>query len=186
MFFSTPSPLSLRHGGLTRLHSGNSPVQDPRTHAAFTKVSASRPRCLFSGLLERGNTSQSLNPLEAAEVSTVILSCRSSPEKKNNLFFSSLRSPPQTCCRSVWVSALAPALTHPIKHCLALRVVNAVNYGGLRRLEEQRDAPNKHLASDPSQQVPGSGRPKDGAVAAGPAVAAGATGRSPPADTTGR
>lgn len=92
VFFSSPSPplppLSLRHGGLTRLHSGNSPVQDPRTHAAFTKVSASPPRCLFSGLLERGNTSHSLNPLEAAEVSTVILSCRSSPEGKKNKRFS--------------------------------------------------------------------------------------------------
>lgn len=70
-----------------------------------------------------------------------------------------------------------------------MRVGNAVNYGGLGRLEEQRDALNKHLASDPSQQVSGSGRPKDGAVIPGPsrpAVAGGATGRSPPADMMGR
>lgn len=62
---------------------------------------------------------------------------------------------------------------------------NAVNYGGLGRLEEQRDAPNKHLASELSQQVSGSGHPKDRAVVPGPsrpAVASGAIVRSPPAD----
>lgn len=59
----------------------------------------------------------------------------------------------------------------------------AVNYGGLWRLEEQRDAPNKHLAPDSSQQIPGSGRPKDGAVDPGLAVAGGAAGTPPPADT---
>lgn len=110
-----------------------SPLQTWRAHpSSFWEQSCTRPsdscclhqskcfaaRCLFSGLLERGNTSQSLNPLEAAQVSTVILSCTSSREKEKKrttppFFFSALRSKSQTSCSSVQVVVFAPALSHP-------------------------------------------------------------------------